>query len=214
MMVETMQESEMCEKLRALMDEERYVHSMGVRDCAVMLAERYGADVAKARLAGLLHDCAKGLSKQEMISRAVEAGVELGPEEFRSEALLHGAVGAVVARQVFGVQDPEILSAIECHTTGKRNMALLDKIIYLADYIEPNRDFPEVEDLRRAAMEDLDKAVLMALRRTIKHVLDTDRFLHPRTVEAWNDMLKRFKSQKLMVDSPHVDKLCIMDIIK
>ncbi len=196
-MLETMRESEMYKRLRTLMDEERYAHSLGVRDCAVMLAERYGADVGKARLAGLLHDCAKGLSRQEMINRAMEAGIELGPEEFQSEALLHGAVGAIIARQVFGVEDPEILSAIECHTTGKRDMALLDKIIYLADYIEPNRDFPGVEDLKQAAMEDLDKAVLMALRRTIKYVLDTDRFLHPRTVEAWNDMLKRFKSQTI-----------------
>ena len=196
-MLETMRESEMYKRLRTLMDEERYAHSLGVRDCAVMLAERYGADVGKARLAGLLHDCAKGLSRQEMINRAMEAGIELGPEEFQSEALLHGAVGAIIARHVFGVEDPEILSAIECHTTGKRDMALLDKIIYLADYIEPNRDFPGVEDLKQAAMEDLDKAVLMALRRTIKYVLDTDRFLHPRTVEAWNDMLKRFKSQTI-----------------
>ncbi|SFQ21678.1 bis(5'-nucleosyl)-tetraphosphatase (symmetrical) YqeK [Caldicoprobacter faecalis] len=197
MMAEMMQESEMCEKLRTLMDEERYVHSLGVRDCAVMLAQRYGADVEKARVAGLLHDCAKGLPREEMINRAVEAGIELGPKEFQTEALLHGPVGAVVARQTFGIDDTEILSAIECHTTGKSDMALLDKIIYLADYIEPNRDFPEVEELRRAAMEDLDKAVLMALRRTIKYVLDTDRFLHPRTVEAWNDMLKRFKEQKI-----------------
>ncbi|WP_243426413.1 bis(5'-nucleosyl)-tetraphosphatase (symmetrical) YqeK [Caldicoprobacter guelmensis] len=196
-MVEMMQESEMCEKLRTLMDEERYEHSLGVRDSAVMLAKRYGADVAKARIAGLLHDCAKGLVREEMIGKALEVGIELGPEEFRVEALLHGPVGAVMARQVFGIQDPEILSAIECHTTGKRNMSLLDKIIYLADYIEPNRDFPEVEELRRVAMEDLDKAVLLAVRRTIKYVLDTDRFLHPRTVEAWNDMLKRFKLQKL-----------------
>lgn len=193
MMGKTMRENEICEKLKALMDEERYIHSLGVRDCAVTLAERYGADVAKARLAGLLHDCAKGLSRQEMMSRAVEAGIEPGPEEFQSEALLHGAVGAIMARQMFGVEDTEILSSIECHTTGKRGMTLLDKIIYLADYIEPNRDFPGVEELRKAAMEDLDKAVLMALRRTIKYVLDTDRFLHPRTVEAWNDMLKCFK---------------------
>lgn len=195
MMGATMQETEICEKLKDMMDEERYVHSLGVRDCAVMLAERYGADVDKARLAGLLHDCAKGLPRQEMISKALEAEIELGAEEFQNEALLHGPAGAVIARQVFGVEDPEILSAIECHTTGKRDMALLDKIIYLADYIEPNRDFPGVEDLRQAAMEDIDKAVLMALRRTIKYVLDTDRFLHPRTVEAWNDMLKRYKGK-------------------
>lgn len=195
MMGATMQETEICEKLKDMMDEERYVHSLGVRDYAVMLAERYGADVDKARLAGLLHDCAKGLPRQEMISKVLEAKIELGPEEFRNEALLHGPAGAVIARQVFGVEDPEILSAIECHTTGKRDMALLDKIIYLADYIEPNRDFPGVEDLRQAAMDDLDKAVLMALRRTIKYVLDTDRFLHPRTVEAWNDMLKRYKGK-------------------
>lgn len=190
-----MNEEEICQKLKGMVDEERYVHSLGVRDCAVMLAERYGADVNKARLAGLLHDCAKGLPKQEMLSKAVEAGIELGPEEFHNEALLHGAAGAIVAGRVFGIKDPEILSAIECHTTGKRDMTLLEKIIYLADYIEPNRDFPGVEDLRQAAMDDLDRAVLLALRRTIKYVLDTDRFLHPRTVEAWNDMLKRFKSK-------------------
>jgi predicted HD superfamily hydrolase involved in NAD metabolism len=190
-----MQESDICARLRVYMDDERYFHSLGVRDSAVMLAQRYGADVDKARLAGLLHDCAKGLSKQDMLCKAAEAGLELDHEMFQSEALMHGPVGAAVAKRIFGIDDPEILSAIECHTTGKKDMDLLDKIIYLADYIEPNRDFPEVEQLRCAAMEDLDRAVLMALRRTIKYVLDTDRFLHPRTVDAWNDVLQICKTE-------------------
>ncbi|NLX69492.1 MAG: HD domain-containing protein [Clostridiales bacterium] len=189
-----MKEQEICDLLKTYLDEERYTHTLGVRDCAVRLAGRYGVDIDKARLAGLLHDCAKCLSKESMMSKMREAGYELGRGIFQNEALMHGPAGAVVARQVFGVQDPEILSAIECHTTGKKNMSTLDKIIYLADIIEPNRDYPGVDELRAAAMEDLDKAVLLGLRRGIERVLATNRYLHPRTIEAWNDMLSTQKN--------------------
>ena len=189
-----MQEQEMCDWLKAYLDEKRYIHTLGVRDSAVMLADRYGADVDKARLAGLLHDCAKSLSKDNMVCKIREAGYALEHEIFQSEALMHGIAGAVIARQVFGIEDPEILSAVECHTTGKRGMSLLDKIIYLADLIEPNRNYPGVDELRDAAVEDLDKAVLMGLKFGIEHVLVTNRYLHPRTIEAWNDMLKAEKN--------------------
>ena len=185
-----MQEQEICAWLKTHLDEERYIHSLGVRDCAAMLADRYGADIEKAKLVGLLHDCAKSLPKDDMIQKIREAGYPLEQEIFQNEALMHSIAGAVVARQVFGVEDPEILSAIECHTTGKGGMSLLDKIIYLADLIEPNRTFPGVDELRAAAMEDLNKAVLMGLRYGIERVLSTNRYLHPKTIEAWNDMLR------------------------
>ena len=129
-----------------------------------------------------------------MVCKIREAGYALEHEIFQSEALMHGIAGAVIARQVFGIEDPEILSAVECHTTGKRGMSLLDKIIYLADLIEPNRNYPGVDELRDAAVEDLDKAVLMGLKFGIEHVLVTNRYLHPRTIEAWNDMLKPKKT--------------------
>lgn len=189
-----MEEQEILNLLKDYLDEERYIHSLGVMDSAVKLAKRYGSDTEKARLAGLIHDCAKELPRKTMIQKVKEANIILDEATLQNGALMHGPVGAIMAKEVFGVKDPEVLNAIECHTTGKKGMGLLDKIIYLADYIEPNRNEPYVEKLRHLAMEDLDRAILYALERTIRHVLDTGRILHPRTVDARNHMLKNVKN--------------------
>lgn len=176
-------------QLQKYLDEERYLHSLGVKNCAVELAKRYGGDIYKAELAGLIHDCAKCISFEDMIKKSKDYGLILDKISMKEKELIHGPLGAKIAEYEFGVKDKEILSAIECHTVGKPNMSLLDKIIYLADLIEPNRSYPGVRHLRDTSMVDINRAVLEAFDNAIKYVLSLGSLLHLDTVEARNDIL-------------------------
>ena len=118
----------------------RYEHTLGVSYTAMALAMRYGQDLDQAELAGLLHDCAKYFNDEEIIKKCRKHGIEVSEAELRAPAVLHAKYGAWLAKNRYGVSDPEILSAIRWHTTGRANMTTLDKIIYVADYIEPRRD--------------------------------------------------------------------------
>ena len=166
----------------------RIPHVLGTEQEAIRLAERYGADVEKARIAALLHDCTKKLEMEDQLELCRHYGIELDELESRALKLLHAKTGAAIARDVFGV-DEEIYNAIWWHTTGHGGMTLLEKIIYLADYIEPSRVFPGVEDLRKACYEDLDKGLLMGLEMTIEEMLSMGNPVHRATIEA-RDALK------------------------
>lgn len=166
----------------------RIPHVLGTEQEAVRLAERYGADVEKARVAALLHDCTKKLNMEEQLTLCEQYGIELDALEQKALKLLHAKTGAEIARDVFGVDD-EIYRAIWWHTTGHANMTLLEKIIYLADYMEPTRDFPGVEDLRKACYEDLDKGLLLGLEMSIEEMTAMGNPVHHATVEA-RDALK------------------------
>ncbi len=166
----------------------RIPHVLGTEQEAVRLAERWGADVDKARRAALLHDCTKKLSLEEQLAVAERFRVPLDDMERREIKLLHAKTGAGIAEAVFGT-DEEITSAIRWHTTGRGNMTLLEKVIYLADYIEPNRDFPGVEELRRTCYEDLDAGLLLGLEMTIGEMESRNAPIHPKTLEA-RDALK------------------------
>ena len=158
-----MTEPEICEKLQTVLKPGRYRHTLGVADTAQKLAQRYGADPGKARLAGLLHDCGK------------EA----------SDALGHAEAGARLAQEIYGVSDPEILSAIRFHTTGKPGMSLLEKILFVADYIEPGRSqAPRLPFLRQLAFQDLDQAVLEISEDTLAYLKEKRVFIDPRTQET------------------------------
>ena len=174
------------ERLRKMISEERYLHSLGVADTAAELAERWGASVEKARIAGLMHDCGKSPSKNILLKRVLEFGIVMDEIEQSEPQLLHGHVSAELALREFGIDDQEILSSIRYHTTGRVSMSLLEKIIYLADYIEPGRDFPGVDELRELAGQDLDMAVLRAMDLTLIHVIRRGLLIHPRTVAARN----------------------------
>lgn len=171
------------------MDAERLEHSRGVCSAAEALARRYGGDVEKARLAGLVHDCAKRLTLEEMHNRVREYGLVLDPWVLRDRALLHGPLGAELLRRELGITDSELLEAVACHTTGRQGMTLLDKILCLSDYIEDGRTYNGVEAIRKAALQDLDAALVLGFDLTIRHVLDQQGFLHPATVEARNELL-------------------------
>ena len=166
----------------------RIPHVLGTEQEAIRLAQRYGADVEKARRAALLHDCTKKLEMEEQLALCETYGMELDELEQVALKLLHSKTGAAIARDVFGVDD-EIYSAIYYHTTGRAGMTLLEKIIYLADYIEPTRDFPDVDVLRKACYEDLEKGLLLGLEMSIEEMQRMGNPVHHATVEA-RDALK------------------------
>ncbi|KGG80182.1 phosphohydrolase [Caloranaerobacter azorensis H53214] len=188
---------EIKEKLKNYISEERFIHSIGVMETAEKLAEIYGCDKYKAQLAGLLHDCGKLKDDRELLKKAFEFGIILDDIEDVNIALLHGPLGAEIAKSEFGIKDLEILNAIRYHTTGRENMNLLEKIIYIADCIEPNRDFPCVKTLRELAFSDLDKAILTAMGNTIKYVVDNGWILDVETIKARNFLIKKYKDNKV-----------------
>ena len=175
------------EKLRptalSFLKHARIPHVLGTEQEAVRLALRYGADVDRARTAALLHDCTKRLEMDEQLALCAKYGIELDELEQRALKLLHAKTGAAVARDRFGVDD-EIYSAIFWHTTGHADMTLLEKVIYLADYIEPTRSFPGVDTLRAACYEDLDKGLLMGLEMTVEEMKERGNPVHSATLAA------------------------------
>lgn len=179
-------EEEIKKYLKERLSEKRYEHSLNVKKTAVKLSETYKGEVEKAALAGLVHDCAKHMSDDEILSLADKNGIFVDEVSRLNPKLLHGNVGSVVAKKIMGVFDQEVLSAIACHTTGKKNMNLLEKIIYIADYIEPARNFQGVEELRKKAFIDLDGAILDAFNNTIQVVINRGQLLHLNTIEGRN----------------------------
>ena len=161
----------------------RIAHVLGTEETAVKLAEKYGADVDKARVAALLHDCTKRLTMEEQLALCEKYGIVLDELEQRALTLLHAKTGAALAREVFGADD-EICNAILWHTTGKPDMTRLEKVIYLADFIEPSRSFPGVEALRRTVWQDLDQGLLMGLSMTIEEMEEMGNPVHHNTIEA------------------------------
>ncbi len=166
----------------------RIPHVLGTEQEAIRLAERYGADVEKARVAALLHDCTKKLDMDAQLALCDHYGIQLDELERVSLKLLHSKTGAALARDVFGV-DEEIYNAIWWHTTGHAGMTLLEKIIYLADYIEPSRDFPGVDKLRQVCYKDLNEGLCLGLEMTIQEMTDMGNPVHRATLEA-RDALK------------------------
>ncbi|MCX4370882.1 MAG: nicotinate (nicotinamide) nucleotide adenylyltransferase [Dysosmobacter sp.] len=166
----------------------RIPHVLGTEQEAIHLAERWGGDVEKARRAALLHDCTKKLNMEEQMLLCEQYGVVLDELEKRAPKLLHAKTGAAIAETVFGA-DEELAGAIRWHTTGRAGMTLLEKIIYLADYMEPTRDFPGVGELRRVCYEDLDAGLLLGLEMTIQEMKERGAPIHTKTLEA-RDALK------------------------
>lgn len=174
----------------------RYAHTEGVAKAAKALALLYGVNPEKAELAGLLHDCAKEMPLSKMQELSKELGLLITPEVFKNGALLHGPLGAALAYHVYGVEDGDILEAIRVHTTGKVGMKALDKILFLADYIEETRDFPGVEELRALSLISLDKAVLAGYDTTISFLLSQKQSIYFKTILGRNDMLRVINSSQ------------------
>ncbi|MCI9158783.1 MAG: nicotinate (nicotinamide) nucleotide adenylyltransferase [Lawsonibacter sp.] len=167
----------------ALVLAKRVRHIRGTEEEAVRLAQRWGADETMARRAGILHDCTKYLSGQEHIAICEQYGVPLDSLERTAPKLLHSKTGACIARHVFGEPD-EVYEAIFWHTTAKADMTTLEKILYVADYMEPNRTFDGVERLRELAYRDLDKALLLGVETTIQEMEERKLPVHSNTLQA------------------------------
>lgn len=165
--------------------ENRIAHVTGVESQAVMLAMRWGADPDTAAVAGILHDITKAQNKEKQLKLCEKYGIILENAERENPALLHARTGAALARERFGISD-EIYSAIRWHTTGKPDMSTLEKIIYLADYTEPTRDFEGVEELRELSFEDLDKAMALGLEMSIEDLTERGMPIFHDTMDAYN----------------------------
>ena len=162
----------------------RLAHIRGCEEEAARLANRWGADEEKMRRAAILHDCTKYLTREEHLNICDRYGVPLDALERATDKLLHAKSGAALAQHIFG-QEPDVCQAICYHTTARAGMSLEEKILYLADYMEPNRDFPEVEELRRLAYTDLDRAVGMGAALSMKEMVQRDKELHRDTRSAY-----------------------------
>ncbi|GIO35918.1 HD domain-containing protein [Paenibacillus antibioticophila] len=177
------------------MPEKRWRHVEGVMTTSVSLAKRYGADPEKADLAALLHDLAKFWPMERQEAVMLEHGLQ--PELLQYDRqLLHAEIGAYVAEQEYGIRDEEVLNAVRYHTSGREQMTLLDKIVCLADYIEPGRNFPGVDQIRELAEHNLEKALICGFDSTISFLLQQGKIIFPLTVIARNSLIRELNEQK------------------
>ncbi|MEH2942374.1 bis(5'-nucleosyl)-tetraphosphatase (symmetrical) YqeK [Lachnospiraceae bacterium KK002] len=192
-----MKRTEIEKKLKKELDKERYTHTLGVMYTAAALAMAHHANLEQAMYAGLLHDCAKCVSSRDKFKLCKKYDIPISPSEERSPFLLHAKLGAFFAQKYYETDDEDILHAIQVHTTGAPNMNTLDKIIYIADYIEPNRDkAPDLEEVRKMAFEDLDRTMLKILSDTLDYLKRKGGELDPMTMESY----QYFKNQAKQED--------------
>lgn len=180
-------------QVRFALSDDRYEHTLGVMYTAESLAMRYGADMSKAAIAGLLHDCAKCIPNNHKIKLCKKYDIELSEMEEKNPSLIHAKLGAYLAKKEYGIADDEIISAIRWHTTGKPEMSMLDMIIYLADYIEPNRDkAPNLKKIRKLCFINLEEAFFEVLKETLSYLSD-----HPDMIDPMTQMSYDFYKWKL-----------------
>lgn len=169
---------------KKMLGKKRYEHTKNVKKMAVQLAKRWGADPEKAALAALLHDTAKELPREQLLQIFADNVIIANNAALRPAPVWHGVAAAILAQTRWGVTDPEVLSAIACHTTGKPDMGLLDKIIYMADMTSAERVWPGVERMRALQMQDLDAALTQALEQSVAYVTQRGQPLDPQTTAA------------------------------
>ena len=177
---------EMEKMLKKVLDKERFTHTLGVMYTAAGLAMAHGVDMEKALYAGLLHDCAKCIPNDRKLELCIKNNIEVSRAEQKSPFLLHAKLGAYFAKEKYGVDDPEILHAIRVHTTGAPNMSTMDKLLYIADYIEPNRDkAPNLPRVRALAFRDLDETMLVILEDTLAYLKESQEEIDPLTEKTY-----------------------------
>lgn len=177
------------EIVKQQMRDKRYIHTIGVMETAIELAKQYGVDEEKAEMAAIFHDYAKcrPVSEMEEIIKRENLPKDL---LLYNKELWHAPVGAYLVEREVGITDADILQAITYHTSGHEQMTMLDKVIYVADYIEPGRKFPGVEEARKLAREDLNQALLYALKHTIQFLMEKNQTIYPLTFQTYNAVIK------------------------
>lgn len=182
-------------ELEKSLSHERFKHSVGVAEAAVKLAAVYGVSEEKAYLAGLVHDCAKELSRpyQLVLAMRAESGFDFSQVPY--PFLYHGPAGSVYAKEHFSIIDKDILQAVSLHILGDVNMSCLEKIIFVADYIEVNRKFSWREEIWKVAFQDIDQAVILGCETTIQYLLSHGKTVHPKMIKTKDYFIKRFKEE-------------------
>ena len=186
----------LCKAMEEVQSGKRYRHTLGVAYTAASLAMRYGSSIKEAMVAGLLHDCAKCLTDEKQLKICDKNGLSVSAVERRNPYLLHGKVGAFLAKTKYEIEDQQILDAIEWHTTGRPQMAELEKIIFIADYIEPGRTTaPNLAVIRKMAFEDLDQALIKILEDTLQYLKDGKGEIDPMTKKTYEYYLSVAKER-------------------
>lgn len=181
-----MQIQKITEDIRDKLKGSRYMHTMGVMYTAASLAMKYDADPEQALLAGLLHDCGKYPSFDKQKEECIRLGITLDTYEQENHSLIHARLGSVLAQKRYGIEDSAVIDAIRYHTTGKANMSVLEKIIYIADYIEPHREnIPHLSFIRKTAFTDLDHAVFLEAKNTLSFLKESGKSVHPNTLDVF-----------------------------
>ena len=172
--------------IRRFLGDKRYHHSLCVAEAAKQLAGTYGADVGKAETAGILHDIMKDLPQEDQLKWMERYGIVLTEVERSAPKLWHAMLGAEYLRREVKLGDPEIVDAVRYHTTGRENMTPLDKVLFIADFISEDRDYPGVEEMRAAAAKSLEQAMIDGIVFTVKDLADSRMPIHPDTIAAYN----------------------------
>lgn len=181
-------------KLKDALSEKRYLHTLGVAYLSASLAMCHGVSHRDALVAGLLHDCAKHYSDDDLKVKCENLGLSVSEHEMRLPQLLHAAYGAYLAEKEYGIENEEILLAIRNHTVGRPEMTKLEQIVFLADYLEPERKqltVPSLDELRKIAFENLDEATYLVLQNTIHYLESTNQDMAPETMETYRYYVNR-----------------------
>jgi predicted HD superfamily hydrolase involved in NAD metabolism len=184
-----MERQAMLAAIKGRMPEKRYIHTIGVMETAIHLANRYGQDEKKAEIAAIFHDIAKYADVEWMKRVVYEEHLDPRLLDWNGE-ILHGPVGAWIVQTEFGIEDEDILNAIRFHTTGRKNMTALEKIIYVADMIEPNRKFPGVEELRKTAKISLEEAFRACVTHSLTFLIQAQIAIYPVSIECYNSLTR------------------------
>ncbi|MBE6800568.1 MAG: HD domain-containing protein [Ruminococcaceae bacterium] len=190
-------DAEYIEILKGKLTEKRFIHSLNVAESAKELAKLYGYNEEIAYTAGLVHDCCKDTPAGLQLSYMLENGAELTEIEISSAKLYHAMCGSIYVKKEFEIENEDIINAVRYHTTGRKDMSLLEKIVFIADFISAERDYDGVEIMREKAIRSLDEAIVEGLGFTIKDLIDRgERFVHPDTIDAYNDAMMNILKQK------------------
>lgn len=185
-----MNDAQYIEILKEKLTEHRFVHSLNVADSAKELARLYGCDEDIAYTTGLIHDACKDIPTGLQLSYMLENGMELTEIEISTAKLYHAMCGSLYIQKEFGIDNQDMINAVRYHTTGRKNMSLLEKIVFIADFISAERSYDGVEIMREKASRSLDEAIVEGLGFTIKDLIDRGgRFIHPDTIDAYNDAM-------------------------
>lgn len=185
--------AKLCDMLKQILSENRYKHSLGVMGEMKKLAEHYNADIKKAELAGLLHDITKDRDINWHRKFLDKYNIKTDISISENEALLHAYTAEAVIKHEIGINDSEILLAVRYHTTARAGMGLIEKLLYVSDFTEPNRVYSDVDFYRQKAFEDLDKTMFLGIKWNLEDLLKKQKYIHINTLEAYNYFIKKIE---------------------